>query len=77
MNNIMVNEDDETVSRAVSGPVRTAAQLVPAAVITEFLDAFVYDFDEKQYAALVAILLLGTSFVQNLIEARRNKAFLK
>ena len=70
-------DQPNTVTRAIAGPVRTATQLVPAFVITEFIDAFAYDFDEKQYAAMAALLLLGTSFVQNIIEQVRGRGFLK
>lgn len=73
----LVIDQPNTVTRAISGPVRTATQLIPAFVITEFVDAFFYDFDEKQYAATAAFLLMCTSFGQNLFEQLKGKAFLK
>jgi len=72
-----VTDQPNTVTRAISGPVRTVTQLVPAFVFTEFIDAFLYNFDEKQYAAMAALLLLLTSFGQNLFEQIRGKTFLK
>ena len=72
-----IQDQPNTVTRALAGPVRTATQLVPAFVITEFIDAFAYDFDEKQYAAMAALLLLGTSLIQNVIEQARGRGFLK
>lgn len=73
----LTQDQPNTVTRAFAGPVRTATQLVPAFVITEFADAFIYDFDEKQYAAMAAAILLGTSLIQNVIEQARGRGFLK
>lgn len=61
----------------ISNPTRTALQLVPASVLTEFVDAFLYDFSEKQYAASIGVLLLATSFIQNAIEYKKGKALFK
>lgn len=62
---------------SVANPTRTAVQLVPAAVITEFVDAFIYDMNEKQYAALMGLLLLVFSVLQNVFEEYKGRAFLK
>lgn len=62
--------------RSVAGPVRTAVQFVPAYVITEFIDAFFYDFNEKQYAALAGVLLVGFSWAQNFVESRKGISFM-
>lgn len=67
----------KTSNTAISGPVRTATQAVPAAVIVEFIDAFAYDFSEKQYVAAVGLLLLVISFVQNLVEMTKGSALFK
>lgn len=61
----------------VVNPTRTAVQLIPAAVLTEGVDSFLYDLSEKQYAALLGLLLLATSWIQNYMEYRKGKAFLK
>lgn len=61
----------------IAGPVRTAVQMAPAAVITEFIDVFFYDFDERQYAVVGALLTLVLSFTQNLVEELKGRAFLK
>ncbi len=62
---------------STANPIRTAIQLAPAAVITEFSDAFIHDFNDRQYAALLGLLTLVISFVQNKIEERKGKALLK
>ena len=64
-------------SRAVAGPVRTAVQLLPSAVFTEVIDAFLYDLSERQYAALAALLLLLFSWGQNFVEQRKGVSFLR
>ena len=63
--------------RSIANPVRTVVQLVPAYVLTEFVDSFINDLSEKQYAALVGVLLLATSLIQNLIEQYKGKALLR
>lgn len=75
--NDIPNETTGKFSRAAANPLRTAAQLVPATVIVEFVDAFGADFTGRQYAAAVGALLLVTSLVQNLYEQAKGKAFLK
>lgn len=74
--NYQPQNDGAPYGRAVAGPVRTAVQLVPSAVITEVVDVFIYDFDERQYAAFAALLLLGFSWIQNFIESRKGVSFL-
>lgn len=59
--------------QSIVRPVRTAVQLAPAAVITEFADAFIYDMNDKQYAALAGVLLLVFSYSQNLYEELKNR----
>lgn len=70
-------ENNSKVSRAVAGPVRTAVQLVPSAIITEFVDAFFFNFDERQYTAFAGMLLLLFSWGQNLYESKSGKSFLR
>lgn len=66
-----------TVSQSVARPVRTAAQMVPSLVVTEFIDAFVYNLNDKQYAALAAILLLVFGFIQAHIEDVKGVGFFR
>ena len=80
MSDLINNAPNETtgkLSRAAANPLRTATQLVPAAVLTELVDAFWINFDERQYAAVLAAGLLATSFIQNAYEQFKGKAFLK
>lgn len=62
---------------SVANPARTAIQAAPAAVLTEFVDAFIVDLSEKQYLALAGLLLLLFSWGQNVIEEVKGKALFK
>lgn len=62
-----------TVPESVGRTVRTAGQLVPSVVIVELVDAFFYNMDDRQYAALAAGLLLLFTFLQNAYEDYKNK----
>lgn len=68
---------DTEVPETVARPVRTTVQLVPAAVITEVIDAFFWDLDERQYAALLGLLTILFSFLQVVLENHTGKAFLR
>lgn len=63
--------------QSIANPARTGVQMGAAAIIVEFIDAFFYDLSERQYAALVALLILVVSFVQNLYEQYKDVYFLK
>lgn len=63
------------VSDAVARPVRTGIQMAPAAVVTELVDVFVYNMDERGYAAVFAGLTLLFSWLQTLAENRKGKAW--
>lgn len=65
------------VTAAAARPARTAIQGVPAFVITEGVDAFLYDMSDKQYAALAGLLLLLFSWGQALTENRLGRGFLR
>lgn len=65
------------ISEAVARPVRTAVQMAPAAVVTEFTDAWVYDMNQQQYAALFGLLTLLFGFIQTAYENYKGKAFLR
>lgn len=63
--------------KAIANPTRTAVQLVPAGVITEFIDAWVYNMSDKQYAAMLGLLLLVFSYGQSLYENLKGRAIIK
>lgn len=65
------------ISQAVARPVRTATQLVPAIVIVDVVDVFVFDFDDRQYAAAAAFLTMVFGWATVLIEDWKGKAFLR
>ena len=65
------------VSQAVARPVRTATQLAVSGTIIEFIDAVVYNLDDRAYAASVAMLAVLIGWVQVLIENRTGKGFLR
>ena len=64
-------------SQAVARPVRTAVQLTLSAVVVEFVDAFLADLTDRQYAAAVALLAIIVGYVQVKIEDRAGKALLR
>lgn len=65
------------VTEALARPVRTGGQMVPSGVITEVIDVFIYDLNEKQYAALFGLLVLLFGWLQVLIENWKGVAFLR
>jgi len=66
-----------SVSTSIANPIRTGVQFVPSAAITEFIDAFIYDMDEKQYLAMAGLLLMLISYGQNFVENQRGRGFLR
>jgi len=66
-----------TVNESVARPVRTAVQMAPAAVVTELLDIFVIDFDERGYAAVFAALTLVFGYAQVAFENYKGVGFLR
>lgn len=66
-----------TVSEVVARPVRSAVQMAPAAVITEIVDVFIVDLDDRGYAAVFAGLTLLFSYMQTAVENYRGKGFLR
>lgn len=65
------------VSEAVARPVRTAVQATPAWIMTEAIDSFVYDMNDRQYGVLVLLITMLIGFIQTLIESKIGKAFLR
>lgn len=64
-----------TVSEPIGRTVRTAGQLAPAAVITELVDVFFVNLDERGYAAVLAGLTLVFTYVQNAVENSKGKGW--
>lgn len=56
---------------------RTTMQAGPAWVIVEFVDAFFYDMSDRQFGALVALLFIGLSYVQVVLENYAGRAFFR
>lgn len=67
----------QTVSEAVARPVRTAVQMAPSAVVTELIDVFVYDMDERGYAAVFGALTILFGWLQTARENAIGKGFLR
>ncbi len=65
------------VSDTFARPIRTAPQGGLAWVLTEFADAFFYNFDDRQYGILVVLLTILVSFIQTTVENGIGKAFLR
>lgn len=65
------NQPLDAKPAAVARPLRTAIQASPAWVITECIDAFIYDMSDRQFGALMGLLLVLVSWTQVLVE---NKA---
>ena len=65
------------VSWSIAGPTRTLLQAGPSYAIIEFLDAFLWDMNDRQYAAAVVLLTMLIGFVQAAIENSTGKALLR
>ena len=63
------------VSEGVARPARTAIQMTPAAIVTELVDIFVYNMDERGYLAVFAALTLLFGVIQNLAENASGKGW--
>lgn len=66
-----------TVSEVVARPIRTAAQATPAWIFTEFVDAWIYDMSERQFAATVLLLTMAFSYGQAAIENAAGRGWLR
>lgn len=62
---------------AVARPTRTALQAAPAYVVTEFVDAWLYDMSDRQYGALVVLLTLVLGWAQVAMENRLGRGLLR
>jgi hypothetical protein len=66
---------ESQVSEAVARPARTAIQMAPAGVVTELIDIFVYNLDERGYTAVFAALTLLFAWAQTARENARGEAW--
>lgn len=65
------------VNSAVARTVRTGIQGGPAWALVEGIDAFFYDFNDRQFGIAVVLLTMLLAFVQNSIENGIGKALLR
>lgn len=65
------------VSEALARPIRTGMQATPAWVITEGIDALVWDMTDRQFGAVMGILTLVIGWVQVTVENAKGKAILR
>lgn len=65
------------VSETTARTIRTAPQGGLAWALTEGVDAFIYNFDDRQYGIAVVLLTMLVVFIQNAIENGIGKAFLR
>lgn len=66
-----------TVADSLARPIRTGMQATPALIITEGIDAFVWDMADRQYGVMVGLLTIAIGAAQNLYEDWKGKAFLR
>lgn len=65
------------VMDAIARPARTAMQATPAWIITEFVDAWFYDMNDRQFSVTVLALTMVFSSLHALIEDRVGKGILR
>ena len=66
-----------TVKDAVGRPIRSGLQGGVGWVLTEAIDAFLWDMDDRQYGVSVIILGAVASFIQNTYEDHIGKGLLR
>lgn len=65
------------VSAKVARPVRTAGQASVAWLVTEGVDSFFYDFDDRQYGVVLGLLTVIFSWLQVLVENKAGAGVLR
>jgi hypothetical protein len=65
------------MNASVTRPVRTAGQASVAWLVTEGIDSFFYDFDDRQYGVVLGLLTVAFSWVQVLIENKTDTGLLR
>jgi len=66
-----------TLPESITRPTRTAGQGAAAYAAVEFVDSWLYDMTDRQYAALVVALTIIIGWAQVAIEDWRGKAILR
>ena len=61
----------------ITRPVRTAGQATVGWIVTEGIDAFFYDMDDRQYGVLLAGLTVLFSWLQVQVENFTDKGLLR
>lgn len=69
--------NSQPVNPAIARPLRTATQLATSTAVIEFIDAVIYDMNDRAYFASVGLLVIVLSSVQVLVEDYFGKAFLR
>jgi hypothetical protein len=72
-----VGTTNKKVSEAFARPARTAIQATPAWIITEFVDAWFYDMNDRQFGVLVLLLTTLFAWGQAAIENAKGAGFLR
>lgn len=68
----------KTLSTAVANPIRTGVQGGVAWGLTEILDSFnILPMDDRQYVAVLLLLTLIVSGIQNAVENAKGVGFLR
>jgi hypothetical protein len=62
---------------SVTRPVRTAGQASVAWLVTEGVDSFFYDFDDRQYGVVLGLLTVVFSWVQVQLENHAGSGILR
>lgn len=65
------------VSEPKARLARTAGQATPAWIVTELIDVFAYDLDDRQYGVVCLALTALFSFLQTWYENRSGQALLR
>lgn len=66
-----------SVATSVTRPVRTAGQASVAWLVTEGVDSFFYDFDDRQYGVVLGLLTVVFSWLQVVAENYTNTGVLR
>ena len=62
---------------SVTRPVRTGAQVSVAWLVTEGIDSFFFNFDDRQYGVVLGLLTVVFSWVQVVAENYFGKGLLR
>ncbi len=65
------------ITEKVARPGRTLMQASPAFAVTEGIDAWVYDMNDRQYGVTIILLTMLFSFIQTAYEDYKGRAVLR